>query len=66
MNKSTYTYEISDSDGAEGKTKIRIVNDGHSVYIEINRTRTTEKCVGIKIDNRTAISIIQATMEEQQ
>ena len=63
-NRATYLYEIPDGDGVDGKTTIRIVNDGKAVYIEVNRIRITEKSVGIRIEDRAAIKMLQAAMNE--
>ena len=64
-DRSTYKYEISDNDGTEGMTTIRVVNDGKSIYIEICRVRTTTSCTGIKIEDRSVIDMIQAEMNER-
>lgn len=65
MNKSTYHYEIPDNDGTDALTAIKIVNDGTGIYIEVSRTRDTTSCTGIRIEDRSAISIIQATMNKE-
>ena len=63
-NKSTYKYEIPDNDGTDSLTAIKVVNDGKGIYIEISRTKSTTSCTGIRIEDRSAISMLQATMSE--
>ena len=64
-DRSTYKYEISDNDGTEAGTSIRIVNDGKAIYIEICRVRTTTSCTGIRIEDRGVIDMIQSIMNEK-